>query len=49
MKKTNIFAEYITPTLELCYTPVESGFAATGIGTGRGSIDDGTEEDWGTL
>ncbi|MBQ2023558.1 MAG: hypothetical protein II212_01250 [Alistipes sp.] len=34
MKKTNIFAEYITPTLELCYTPVESGFAASLDGSG---------------
>lgn len=48
MKKQPLM-EYITPTFDLYTAPVESGFAATGFETGGGTIEDGTENDWGTL
>ena len=48
MKKT-IFREYTAPELELYTSVVESGFAVSDFTTGGGNIDDGTEDDWGTL
>ena len=48
MRKTT-FGEYTAPELELYTTVVESGFAVSDFTTGGGNIDDGTEDDWGTL
>ena len=48
MRKTT-FGEYTAPELELYTTVVESGFVVSDFTTGDGNIDDGTEDDWGTL
>ena len=51
MQKRTFISElgYQTPTLDLYTAPVESGFVVSDFTTGDGGIDDGTEEDWGTL
>lgn len=49
-KKTFISEQgYQKPTLDLYTTIVESGFVVSDFTTGDGNIEDGTEDDWGTL